>query len=792
MNVLLRKLLREASGGVGWLLLAIASIMALGIACFIAMRTSYFNLKLAQADYYRETRIADFWIDLKKAPLAEIERLKRLPGVLDVQSRVSFYATVDVSEQSRALDGLVLSLPERRQPVLNDVLIRSGDYFTPRRENEVIVNEAFAKAHYLYPGSRIHLLVNNRREEFFVVGTALSSEFVYLLAPGAIMPDPDNFGVFYIKRSYAEDLFDFQGAANQVVGRLSGPAADNPDLALDRAEDLLEPYGVFTTTPLEFQASNQYLTSEIEGLWGFAIVLPGVFLAVAAIVLNVLMTRMARQQRTVIGTLKALGYTDGEIFWHFMQFGLLVGLVGAIGGSLLGFALAEGMTIQYRVFYELPNLGNHLYVGTHAIGLAISLAAASAGSAYGAWSMLQLSPAEAMRPEPPPLGGAIWLERIGFLWERFDAGWRMALRGIFRNSGRSLATVFATMMGASLVVTGLMFRDSALYLVDFQFQRVQRSDLEIAFKQEQPLGVVRDFQLPGVDLAEPVFQVAATLAHGHRQRKLAITGLIPSAQLSVPRDGSGNPIARPRDGIVLTRTLAEALDVRQGDSLRITPVKGDRRSVEAPVRAIADSYFGLAAYADLEYLSRLIGETPAATNLQLRLDGDAEHERQLHQRLKRLPGVEAMTDRRDMVAALTEMLDQNMGVFVGMYIVFAGVVFFGALVNAAMVSLQEREREIATLLALGYTPWQVGNLLLREMMTLNLGGAILGLPAGYGLVAGMSESFGNDLVRLPVVASWQVYVGTMALAVLFGLAAQAVVQWRIFALDVRESLNVKE
>ena len=165
--------------------------------------------------------MADFWIDLKKAPLAEIATLEEIPGITQITPRIQFAATVDLEHVAKPINSLVLSLPDKRQAVINDIVLKEGDYFTDRRQNEVIVNASFARHHNLYPGSWIHLLLNNRRQELFVVGTAISSEFTYLLGPGALVPDPSSFGVFYLKQSFAEEVFDFDGAANQVVGRLA-------------------------------------------------------------------------------------------------------------------------------------------------------------------------------------------------------------------------------------------------------------------------------------------------------------------------------------------------------------------------------------------------------------------------------------------------------------------------------------------------------------------------------------------------------------------------------------------
>jgi putative ABC transport system permease protein len=793
VKTLNRKLVRELYGAKG-LLFLIASIIAVGITCFVSMQSAYHNLDQAKQRYYRQCRMADFWLDLKKVPLSELDSLYLIPGIAEFRSRIRFAATVDLEDFAEPLNGLVLSLPDQKQPVLNGIVMRGGDYFTNRRPNEVIVNEKFAQAHDLRAGDAIHILLNNRRQQLVIVGTAISSEFTYLVGPGSLVPDPTRFGVFYIKRSYAEDVYDFEGAANEVVGALAPEAQGQVDEILRRAERMLDPHGVFNTTPLEFQQSNQFLSSEIKGLGEIATVIPAVFLIVAAMVLNVLITRMARRQRVVVGTLKALGYSDQQIFVHFLMYGMSVGVFGGLLGSVIGYLCATGMTEVYKWFFELPDLRSDFYWYTHAIGLAVSVACAVIGGLRGSRAMLKLRPAEAMRPEPPKHGGKIWLERLlGRAWHRLSASWRMVLRSIFRNRVRTGTGVFAAMMGAGLLISGFMMTEAQDYLLEFQFYRTARSDIDLVFESEESIDALAEIKrLEGVDYAEPLLNVACTMINGPFERKGGITGLVRGARLTVPYDVAGRPITIPDSGIVLTKRLAEILHLSPGDRFTIVPVKGERRPVEVIVARIADSYMGLSAYADIDYLSRLVGESFAMTGAQLETSGDAKQLATLYRELKEKPKIETVQSRTAMVEQVMETLLQNQFIFIGVLVLFSGVVFFGSIVNSSMVNLAERQREVATFRALGYSEGQIGGMFLRESLVTNLTGTILGLPVGWGLTWLTAVSYNNDLIRIPVVSAPWVWWITLGLAVAFALVAHAVLQWTLCRMDYLEALKVKE
>lgn len=792
MRVLDRKLAREIKS-TGGLLVAVTSVMAVGVACYVALGSAYQSLSIAQRRYYAECRMADFSIELKKVPVTELAAVAELAGVAEIRPRISFFATVDLERVAEPLNGLVLSLPDRRARVPNDVVLKRGGYFTARRASEVIVNEPFARRHGLHPGQRVHLLLNQQRQELFIVGTATSSEFTYLLGPGAITPDPEHFGVFYIKQTFAEEVFNFQGAANQVLGRLAADARQRPDEVLRRAESLLAPYGVFSTTPLAEQASHRFVTNEIEGLEAFGVINPAIFLSVAAIVLNVLMSRLAEQQRVVVGTLKALGYGDWQLFAHFVKFALAVGLASGLLGAGLGYALAGAMTSIYRQFFEFPTLANRFYPGIAAKGIALSLACALAGSLHGARAVLRLEPADAMRPRPPARGGAIWLERFVGFWRRLSFGWRMTLRSAFRHRLRTAAGLFAAAMGACILANALMLVRATSYLVDFQFRQIQRSDIDLTFKDEQgPDALWEVRRLPGVDYAEPVLDVACTFTNGSHARKGGITGLAPGARLTVPRDRAGRPLAIPPAGLAMSRKLAELLHLSRGDTVTIHPVKGLREPRAAPVAEIADSYLGLAVYADLYYLSRLVGEPVALTGAQLALRPDRRLRQALYGELKQLPGLQAVSARADAIRSVTDTVVKNQRVFIGLLVLFAGAIFFGSVLNASLISLAERQREVATWRALGYGEWQVGGLFLRESMLANLLGTLLGLPLGYLLNVGITMAYNTDLFRIPVVDPTWSWGWTVVVGSLFALLAHGCVQWTIQRMDWLDALKTKE
>ena len=262
--------------------------------------------------------------------------------------------------------------------------------------------------------------------------------------------------------------------------------------------------------------------------------------------------------------------------------------------------------------------------------------------------------------------------------------------------------------------------------------------------------------------------------------------------MTVPRDRAGRAIRVPEVGLTMSRKLSELLHVHSGDVISFRPNRGLRRRHELPVSRITDNYLGLTTYADIDYLSRMVGEELAINGVQLKTNPQPEAAAQLDARLKQLPAVNAVNRRADVIENLQRNYIDVQRIFISLLIFFAGVIFFGSILNNALIGLAERRREVATLLVLGYNPWKVGGLFLRENMLVTICGAVVGLPLGYLLTVLVSYAYDTELFRFPVVASPAVWINTLLLAVAFGLLAHLAVQRTIHRLDWLDALNVKE
>lgn len=792
MGVLNRKLLRDVRGSLG-VLATVVVIIAAGTGSFIAMGSAQRILIASQKSYYARYRFADFWVDVKKAPLSAVEPLADLEGIAEIEARIVFDVILDLPGVAQPLTGRLISTPPRGlDRVLNGVHLVRGSAFSDDRNEEVILGEAFAKAHGLRPGDRVSLILNRRRESFVIVGTAISPEYIYSVrGQGDITPDPEHFAILYIKQNYARDLLDFKDACNQIVGRLVPGADVDVETLLNRIDRRLDAYGVLALTPRERQASNRFLSDEITGLGISAVVMPGIFLVVAALVLNVVMGRLAERQRTIIGTLKALGHSDRQVLGHFLRFGILVGVIGGLAGIGVGVALAWAFIEMYKFFFQFPSFLFQLYPQLFVMGVGISVLFAVVGTAKGVWKVLRLHPAEAMRPRPPERGSAMFLERFPRLWRRLGFRTHIALRSLARNPGRTATGVISCAMAGAIILTSLIMHDSVWFLVAFQFERMAHSDVDVGLRDERSPAALREVErLPGVDYAEPVLGMVCDVRHGRYARRMSITGLTPGHRLLTPMRRDLRPVEIPDDGLVLSRKLAEVLDARVGDRLQIRPVRGRREPHAVPVRSVVDSFLGMECYADLGYLSRVVGEAEAVNTVQTLVDPAKQDE--LFAELKQLPNAQGVSVRATAKANIESTFVRSMGFSLTMLIGFAGVIALGSLLNASLIEISDRTRDIASFRVLGYNPGPIAGIFFRQSLVILVLGMTLALPLAYMLVHFWSSAYNTELFRIPVVIKPTTVLAAGGLMLGFMLLSQAVVYRQIRVLDWLEGIKIKE
>lgn len=785
LSALDTKVLRDL-GGMWAQALAIALVIAGGVAMFVMSEGMLKSLFDTRAAYYERYAFAEVFAPVKRAPESLISRLQIIPGVRAAETRIKRHITLDMPGMQEPAEGEVLSYPEGTMPRLNRLHLVAGRWLRPGRSDDVLVNEAFADAHRLTPGDTLTVLLGGRKHTLHIAGVVLSPEYVYAIQPGGMMPDNKRFGVLWMGKAPLQAAFDMQGAFNNALFALVPGSA--PDAVIAEIDRVLSPYGGVGAYARDRQVSDWYLMGEMKQLRTMAQIIPPIFLAIAAFLLNVVIGRWIDTEREEIGLLKAFGYSTANVAVHYVKLVLSITLVGVVLGFVGGVWLGRGLAELYQEFFRFPFLNFLFESQVFAIAGGVSVAAALLGTWTAVRRAALLPPAEAMVPPPPTVYTRTTLET----WFRhFSAPNRMIVRHLLRWPGRSIVTVVGTAAGVAVLIGSMFFMGAMEYMIDVQFNRAERQDATLTFYEPQAPRAVKDVMaLPGVLTAEPVRSVSARLYFQGAERRESLTGVVADAQLGVVLDDTLHPVPIPPRGLVLSDKLAEMLGAGVGDVVVVQVTEGRRPRLELPVVQVSGTLLGSPAYVDFDELGRLLREPGRVSAVRVTLD--PAHEAAFFSAVKNTPAIAGVTVKRTTLTAFRDTMAENILLMTFFNVLFAGMIAVGVVYNAARISLSERARELASLRVLGFTLGEVSYVLLGELALLTLVALPLGCALGYGLAAVWSASLDTDLYRMPLVVTRDTYGFSLGAVVLATLASGYVVFRRVKALDLVAALKTRE
>lgn len=787
MRALDRKLLRDLAQMKAQAA-TIALVIACGVASLVAALSTWHSLARSQEVFYAESRFADVFVQVKRAPLALEPRIAAIDGVAAVDLRIVEDVTLDVAGATGVPVGRMISVPDRGEPALDRLHLKRGRWLAPGRDDEALVSEGFADANGLAPGSTVRALVNGRYQRYTVAGIALSPEYVFAIRGGEPLPDDRQFGVLWVSRAGLAAAWNLEGAFNDAAIALApGASREAVVAALDA---LLAPYGSLGAYGRDEQMSHRFIADEIRQQETMATTIPPVFLLVAAFLLNVVLARVVAAQRGEIAALKALGYGDAAIGAHFLGLVLAIALLGLAAGVALGAWLGALMTGNYVKFFRLPAMLFVLPPSVVLIAAGVTLAAAGTAAIGAVGRAVRLKPAEAMRPPVPRAARARWLVDAPLV-RRIGVRGRFVLRNVLGRPLRAVVTIVGIALAPPITILGLFWFDAMNHMIGVQFGAVDRSDATVAFVEPAPAGVVAELaRIPGVRMVESLRSVPVRLSAGHRDYRTAIVGLDAGAELRRLFDKALRRVDVPPEGLVLTDRLAARLGVAPGDMIRVSVLEGERPVREIRVAATVAEMIGLNAYMDVDALHRLMGEGDIVSAASIVVDPARAAD--VYAGMKAFPRVATVGVKAVALQSFRETTMSFVLVFTGILTAFAVVIAIGVVYNNARIALAERTWELASLRVLGFTRREVSALLLAELAVEVAIAIPIGLWLGYRFVEWLVVFHATELFSIPAIVAPRSYAIASLIVAAAAVASAAIVRLSIDRLDLIGVLKTRE
>jgi putative ABC transport system permease protein len=735
-----------------WQFLAVLVTIVLGVMLFAASYDAYRNLEASYNDTYDRLAFADMTVTGAGADF--VSTAMAIDGVAAVEARRQADTPIRIGDH--LLQGRLIGMPRDGQPAINQIDVIDGTYLTSDRPNGVVAEIHLAEEFDLALGDTIDILAGAEWAEAEVVGIAISPEYIWPAeSTQNFFPPPGTFGVAFISADALAPLPATAVADQTLVVYEDGANREATDAAVESAA--LAAGAASTMTRAE-QPSNAGLELDLQGFEQLAVMFPALFLLAAGMATFIILTRIVYAQRSQIGTLRASGVSRAILTRHYLSYGFILGVGGAVIGLLLGMAMGWAITGFYTDALGIPDTKRALYWSTPVIGLAFGLAVGLLSAWAPTRAAVNLSPAEAMRGDvPTSKGRPSALERIVPSVRRLPARWLMVIRGIGRNPRRSLSTILGVVLALTLILASWGMIDTVVNVIDRHFNEVAIEDASVLMRV--PVGadqvdLVAGTQ--GVQVAEAVVSVPVT-ARG--------PGGSYGTQLEAYRQdtrvhGFGTPDGMlPTEGFVAGRAFEQETGAQPGDVVELSFPTLDT-TFSAMLVGFVDEPLGTLVYMERAILDESIATAdpplppdilaePSISQIKALFDGDVEREAVI-ERIEAEAEVAAVIDSRSLYVTIQDFLG-FFYVFVGVMLLFGGIMAFALIFNTISVNVAEREGEYATMRANGMSRRRIAELITGENLLLTLLGIIPGLFIGYLVASWFMHSYTSDMFTFDLI-----------------------------------------
>ena len=736
--------------------LSIFLMAFLGVFVFAGVGGESVGLEVNSNDYYNDTNLADGWIYSANLDDKFLDDVNSLNPVTQTERQLVVDSVADFSNDPE----ITLHFVENN--TISRFYLVEGKPLDINDGDGVWLDKSFADAKDLKVGDNITFEFNGFKLEKEIKGIGYSPEYVYHASKSSVIPDFSKLGFAYMSyKAFPADVVPY----NVLNVKFNG-TADNFNELL--SEKLDGKYNSFVERS-EHTSVSQF-SEEMDQHQMMAGIFPVVFILIAMLILLTTMTRIIAHQRTQIGILKACGFKDKSIMFHYISYGFWLVLVGSILGLIIGpMTLPQLFYPSMSSTYILPSWEpawsmDFVYVAAAMVIMSVLV------SYYAVKSIFNENPADTIRPKAPKVSSSGFIEKLGFFKHlSFNARWNY--RDAKRNKFRALMTVIGVIGCTALLVSAFGMYDGMSDLKEWEFNQINHYDSKLVIDEGASISQVNEVadEVNGDKIMESAIEIETDSA-----KKSGSLLVLNHTDLVTPTDYDWNRIKIADDEVSISQKMADMLGVGIGDTVK-WHIMGSDKWIETKIDGIhADpTSQGLIMSSDkLEDLD--LNYTPTSIVTAEHID-------------KNYSAIKSVNSMKDMTSSWDE-LTEAMWLLIYILIFFASLLAVVVLYNLGLLSFTEIEREIATLKVLGFRTGALRKLLLTQNLWFTTVGFILGIPVGYYILKVMWESSGDSFYILPSISLMNLILTaliTFSLSILVNLMFSR----KIKRLDMVESLK---
>ena len=736
--------------------LSIFLMAFLGVFVFAGVGGESVGLEVSVNDYYDATNLADGWIYSANLDDNFVDKVNNLSPTKDSERQLVLDSIGNFSNDPE------ITLHFLENNTISKFYLLDGEDVNISDEDGVWLDKEFADAKNLKVGDNISFTFNGVTIEKEIKGLGYSPEYVYHASDSSIIPDFNKIGFAYLSYKafplsdvpYNVLLVDFDGSASDYNNLLSDKLGGDYNSFVEKSEN----------------PSVSQFSEEIDQHKMMGDIFPVVFILIALLILLTTMTRIIAHQRTQIGILKAVGYTNKSILFHYISYGFWLVLAGAILGLIIGpLTLPNLFYPSMSATYILPEWKpawsmNFVYVAIIMVVMSIVV------SYFAVRSISSENPADTIRPKVPKVSSSGFIEKTS-IWKRFSFNVRWNYRDAKRNKFRALMTIVGVMGCAALLVSAFGMYDGMHDLKEWEYSQINHYDSKLIVNDNASMSSINNIadEVNGDKLMESAIEIESDNA-----KKSGSLLVLNGTKLVTPTDYDRNEIEIGNDEISISQKMADLLGVGVGDTVK-WHIMGSDKWVSTKIDKIHADPISQGFIMSSDKLDNLeLNYTPTSIVTSEYVD-------------KNYSDIKAVNSMNDMTSSWDEMTESMM-LLVYILIFFACLLAVVVLYNLGLLSFTEIEREIATLKVLGFKTGSLRRLLLTQNLWFTAIGFILGLPLGYYILDIMWQSSGDSFYILPSI-SLSNFLLTAVITFALSILVNLMFSRKIKKLDMVESLK---